>query len=163
MGSPSKCVDPVLLLELATPETHWAETSQIEPMVDQVLLVALEIGSAVTADVAVEIASAVPEAVVAEDSVYSAVPAAAVAVVEIAIALTAAVVAAAGVAAAVVAAAPLADAPVPLEHVEVPQTASAVVILHQIRCRPHPPHIRTPSNLSRFQPFQKAFSPFLLR
>ena len=65
MGSPSKCVDPVLLLELATPETHWAETSQIEPMVDQVLLVALEIGSAVTADVAVEIASAVPEAVVA--------------------------------------------------------------------------------------------------
>jgi len=78
VGFPSKCVDPVLLLELATPETHWAETSQIEPMVDPVLLVALEIGSAVTADVAVEIASAVPEAVVAEDSVYSAVPAAAV-------------------------------------------------------------------------------------
>jgi len=152
VGFPSKCVDPVLLLELATPETHWAETSQIEPMVDPVLLVALEIGSAVTADVAVEIASAVPEAVVAEDSVYSAVPdaAVAVAVVEIAIALTAAVVAAAGVAAAVVAAAPLADAPVPLEHVEVPQTASAVAILQQIRCRPHPPHIRTPSNLSRF-------------
>ena len=80
VDSPSKCVDPVLLLELATPETHWAETSQIEPMVDPVLLVALEIGSAVTADVAVEIASAVPEAVVAEDSVYSAVPAAAGAV-----------------------------------------------------------------------------------
>jgi len=42
----------------------------MEPMVDPVLLVALEIGSAVTADVAVEIASAVPEAVVAEDSVF---------------------------------------------------------------------------------------------